>query len=201
MATRHPLQQTHGLVSFNPIVPASEEPAAPGLIRITLRASPVKGVSVSVPVLLPTDVLEGLRAAGFTLFGARAGHVVTARPRARQKVRRIHALLTGASPAHRPLYRDGDPSNLSRDNLGFMTRGGYAWWLVPREDEADPAWNQEGVPLQSPLAITEARQVLPGPRPAYSPSPARLAQRDAEQARWQRDLAAVCRPLDRGSRS
>lgn len=200
MATRHPLQQTHGLVSLNPIVPASEEPAAPGLTRITLRASPVKGVSVSLPVLLPTDVLEGLRAAGFTLFGTRAGHVVTARPRARQKVRRIHALLTGATHTHRPLYRDGDPSNLSRANLGFTTRGGYPWWLVPHEGERDPAWNREGLPLRSPQAISGTREVIPGPRPAYSPSPARLAQRDAEQARWQRDLAAVCRPLDRGSR-
>ena len=199
MATRHSLQQTRGLISFDPIVPASEEPAAPGLTRIMLRASPVKGVSVLLPVLLPTDVLEGLRAAGFTLFGTRAGHVVTARPRARQKVRRIHALLTGATHTHRPLYRDGDPANLSRANLGFMTHGGYLWWLIPQAGENDPSWNREGLPLRSPEAILEAREVIPSPRPAYSPSPARLAQRDAEQARWRRELAAVGRALDKGS--
>jgi hypothetical protein len=196
--TPHPTPpQTLGLVSFKPVLPTTEEPAEANLTRITLQASPVKGVVLPVSVLLPTEAFGGLRAAGFTLFGARAGHVVTARPEAPQKVRRIHTLLTGAGAAHRPLYRDGNPANLSRANLGFMTHSGYPWWLVPRAGENDPSWNREGLPLRSPEAISEAREVISSPRPAYSPSTARLAQRDAEQARWRRDLAAAGRPLTR----
>ena len=196
----HPVPpQTRGLVTFKPVLPTAEEPAAANLTRITLQASPVKGAVLPVSVLLPTEVFEGLRLAGFKLFGARAGHVVTARPQGPQKVRRVHTLLTGAGAAHRPLYRDGDPANLSRANLGFMTHGGYLWWLIPQAGENDPSWNREGLPLRSPEAILEAREVIPSPRPAYSPSPARLAQRDAEQARWRRELAAVGRALDKGS--
>lgn len=175
MPTRHQPPTARRLIAFRPALPIGEEPSPDGInTTLTIPATTALSITMPVPIIIPTGTLASLREEGFTLYGAHAGHVVAARPEARRKVRRVHTLITGAPDSYRPLYRDGDPANLSRANLGFRTSGGgYPWWIVPREGENDPAWNREGLLMRHPQAITAARPVVAPPRPAYTPTPHR----------------------------
>jgi hypothetical protein len=165
-------------------LPIGEEPSPDGInTTLTIPATVHLGITMPVPVILPTDTLAALREDGFLHFGAHAGHIVTTRPEARRKVRRVHPIITGAPDTYRCLYRDGDAANLSRDNLGFLTRGGYPWWLIPRQGENDPAWNVEGQAVRVPVAINRLREVVPSERPPYSPLPPRTP---AERLRGKR---------------
>ena len=155
-------------------------------------------VTMPVPITLPSDTLASLMAEGFTHFGAHAGHVVAARPAEPKKVLRLHCSITGAPEAYRPLYRDGDASNLARENLGFLTKGNYPWWLVPRDGEHDPAWNREGLLMRHPKAITTTRDVILSPPPALTPTPHKTDRRLEQEHWWKPRVKADGRtPLDR----
>jgi hypothetical protein len=158
-------------------------------MTLTVPATVHDGITMPVPIILPADTLAALRGDGFAHFGAHAGHIVTARPEARRKVRRVHPIITGAPDTYRPLYRDGDAADLSRANLGFATPAGYAWWLIPRDGENDPAWNAEGLLMRHPQAITAARPVIVPPRPEFTPTPHRPSGRPEWDEWWKRSQA------------
>lgn len=187
MSTRPQPPPARRLIAFRPALPIGEEPSPDGInTTLTIPATTALGITMPVPIIVPTDTLGALRGDGFTHFGAHAGHIVTARPEARRRVRRVHHIITGAPDTYRCLYRNGDAANLSRTNLGFVTSGGYAWWLIPRDGENDPAWNAEGLLMRHPQAITAARPVVVPPRPAYTPTPHRAVGRPEREEWWKR---------------
>lgn len=183
------------LIAFRPVLPTREEPSPDRInTTLTIPATVHLGITMPVPVILPTDTLAALREEGFLHFGTHAGHIVTARPEARRKVRRVHPIITGAPDTYRCLYRDGNAANLSRANLGFLTGGGYPWWLIPRDGENDPAWNKEGLLMRHPQAITAARPVIAPPRPAYTPTPHMPTGRSGWDGWWKRSPAPSLTP-------
>lgn len=127
------------------------------------------------PVLIAPDDFDLVTAAtGFRLWGVQGRNVVVGEdePRAgRPVVARILAKL-GQGEGLTPAFRDGNPFNLLRSNLGITSRASRkTWWLMLRPGEVDPVYDVRGFPNAVPAAITRHRPLVPEPRPMSCPWP------------------------------
>lgn len=128
------------------------------------------------PVLIAADDFELVTdATGFRLWGVQRGQVVVGDddPRAgRPVVARLLAKLDQRDHGLAAAFRDGNPLNLLRSNLGIMSRAARrTWWLVLRPGEVDAVYDVRGFPNQVPEAITRHRALVPEPRPMSCPWP------------------------------
>lgn len=129
------------------------------------------------PVLIAPDDYDHITATtGFGLWGIQGRHVVVgdADPTAGRPA--VARLLTGiqGKPGLVPAFRDGNPLNLMRSNLGIRSPvSGKTWWLVLRAGETDPAYDTRGFPCRVPAAVLCHRPLSPEPRPIAVPWPRR----------------------------
>lgn len=185
---------TTRLPAFTPQLPVNV--ATEGTVTtLTLRPMIYGLARLDLTVRLNPGTYYFMTEQGYTLFGARAGHVIVAHPDRPRNTGRIHPMLTGAPDTYQCLYRDGDPSNLHLTNIGFRTLGGYDWWMVRDDGEEDPCWNVEGLAMRTPKAISEKRLLHAGPRPEHTPTPHKVPQfRLDEEAELARLRALSKRP-------
>ncbi|MFD2183707.1 hypothetical protein [Rhodoplanes azumiensis] len=145
----------------------------------TLDGSPALLLSVGPagwPVLITPDDFDRVTAAtGFRLWGVQHGNVVVGDddPRAGRPI--VARLLLGFRPTEYglgPAFRDGNPLNLLRRNLGITSRAAErTWWLVLRPGEVDKVYDLRGLSNYVPDAITRHRDLVPEPRPTSCPWP------------------------------
>jgi hypothetical protein len=128
------------------------------------------------PVLIsPEDFDLVTRITGFTRWGIQGDQVVIGDddPRAGRPI--VARVLTKLGPHDRnliPAFRDGNPLNLMRSNLGIMSRAAQrTWWLVLKSGEVDKVYDVRGMPNNIPDAITRHRPLVPERRPMSCPWP------------------------------
>jgi len=112
---------------------------------------------------------------GYHAWGFQRGSVVVgdpARPGGRRSVAKIIAGIGGTQ--NKAVYRDGNPLNLLRENIGLRRAGGV-FWLVPRHGEADPIHFGGAFPNRTPKAILAHRPLV---RPSRDPATAELRPAD-----------------------
>lgn len=145
----------------------------------TLDGNPALLLSVGPagwPVLIGPDDFDRVTAAtGFRLWGVQGRNVVVGDDDPRAGRPAVARLLTKLGPADRglfPAFRDGNPLNLLRPNLGIRsTAADRTWWLVLRPGEVDRVYDVRGFPNEVPAAITRHRPLIPEPRPMSCPWP------------------------------
>lgn len=126
------------------------------------------------PVLIaPDDFALVTETTGYRAWGFQCGQVVVGDPGrsfGRRSVAKIIAGISGTSV--RVVYRDGNPLNLLRENMGLRRNGGV-FWLVLQPGEADPIHFGGAFPTMIPRAIFRHRDVVCPPRdPAQAALPA-----------------------------
>lgn len=105
-------------------------------------------------------------ATGRHTWGVQGRNVVVgdaARSYGRRAVAKIIAGIAGTRM--RPVFRDGNPLNLMRENLGIRGTGG-TFWLELRPGETDPIHFGGAFPNKTPSAIYQHRATLRPPRDA-----------------------------------
>lgn len=174
------MTSTLKLPTFPPQPMTAFERNEDGTVTIHLRPTAYGVAPGNLAIRLDGRTFELLLEHDCLLFGGRAGHLIVAANKNPGSTRRLHHLLTAAPVEYECLYRDGDAANVTVENIGFKTDGGYPYWLVPRDGEPDPHWNAEGRPMRAPEAISKRRPLTLGQRPAYTPTPRPGTRRDAE---------------------
>lgn len=78
----------------------------------------------------------------------------------------VARLLIGNTSNFIIAYRDGNPLNLLKNNLGLRSRAsGKVWWLELRPGEVDPVYDSRGFPNHVPATIAARREIILGDRP------------------------------------
>lgn len=128
------------------------------------------------PVLIsPSDFAMVTETTGYHAWGFQRDSVVVgdpARPGGRRSVAKIIAGINRTQ--NKAVYRDGNPLNLLRENIGLRRAGGV-FWLVPRPGEADPIHFGGAFPNRTPKAILAHRFPV---RPVRNPAAAGLRPAD-----------------------
>jgi len=134
------------------------------------------------PVLIgPGDFAMVTETTGYHAWGFQRGNVVVgdpSRPGGRRSVAKIIASISGTQ--NQAVYRDGNPLNLLRENIGLRRAGGV-FWIVPRPGEPDPIHFGGAIPNRTPQAILAHRPLVRPPR-----DPAMAGLRAADQHWTQR---------------
>lgn len=87
----------------------------------------------------------------------------------------VARLITEAHTGFAVAFRDGNPLNLLRGNLGLRGRAsGKVWWLELLPGEVDPVHDTRGLPNRFPASIAARREIVSDPRPVAVPWPKRL---------------------------
>lgn len=120
------------------------------------------------PVLIaPDDFDHVTTTTGFHLWGIQRRNVVVGDANPMVGRPAVARLLCGFLPTEHsfvPAFRDGNPLNLLRSNLGIRSPGGKVWWLKLRPGEHDPAYTPTGT-FRVPAAILRYRPLVPEPHP------------------------------------
>lgn len=117
------------------------------------------------PVLIaPDDFALVTQTTGHHAWGVQSGNVVVGDPRktyGRRAVVKIVAGLTGRRM--RSVFRDDNPLNLMRENIGVRGQGG-TFWLALGLGETDPIHFGGAFPNRTPAAIMRQRETVRPPR-------------------------------------
>lgn len=82
--------------------------------------------------------------------------------------RAVVKIIAGITDSRmRAVFRDKNPLNLMRENIGIQGRGGV-FWLELQPDEADPIHFARWFPQMTPRAILRHRETVPPPRPGVA---------------------------------
>lgn len=123
------------------------------------------------PVLIsPADFDLVTRTTGHRAWGVQGCNVVVGnadRLDGRPAVVKIIAGIEGSRL--RAVYRDGNPLNLMRDNIGIRGNGGI-FWLELLPNETDPVHYRGAFPNHVPQSIRSHRELMPPPRDAAQAS-------------------------------
>lgn len=148
---------------------------------VTDDGHPALLLSVGAPpqcwpaLISPADFDLVTRTTGNRAWGVQGRNVVVgnlSRSCGRRAVAKIIAGITGSRL--RPVYRDGNPLNLMRDNIGIRGTGG-TFWLQLRPGEVDPMHYSGAFPNRTPLSLSHHRAAV---RPPVDPAQAGLPSRD-----------------------
>jgi len=113
------------------------------------------------PVLISPDDFEMVtQFTGHRAWGIQGRNVVVG-PRDRTYGRRaVVKIIAGLTDSRmRPVFRDGNPLNLMRGNIGMRGTGG-TFWLTLRPEETDPIHFGGAFPNKTPAAIYRHRQTV-----------------------------------------
>jgi len=140
------------------------------------------------PVLIaPEDFSAVQEATGFSLWGIQGRNVVVGDDeptKGRPAVARLLAGIDGDWNLQ-PAFRDGNPLNLLRSNLGIHSRrSAKTWWLELRHGERDSTYNTHGELCRIPQAILRHRAVVPEDRPTAVAWPKRENPVRRSRRRW-----------------
>jgi hypothetical protein len=128
------------------------------------------------PALIsPADFDLVTRTTGHRAWGVQGRNVVVgdlSRSCGRRAVTKIIAGITGTKL--RPVYRDGNPLNLMRSNIGIQGTGGI-FWLELRPGEVDPIHYNGAFPNHTPQSLSHHRTAV---RPPIDPAQSSLASQD-----------------------
>lgn len=128
------------------------------------------------PALIsPADFDLVTRTTGHRAWGVQGRNVVVgdlSRSCGRRAVAKIIAGITGTKL--RPVYRDGNPLNLMRDNIGIQGAGGI-FWLELLPGEVDPIHYNGAFPNHTPQCLSHHRTVA---RPTADPAQVGLPSQD-----------------------
>jgi hypothetical protein len=123
------------------------------------------------PVLInPTDFDLVTHTTGHRAWGVQGRSVVVGdadRLGGHRAVVKIIAGITGSRL--RPAYRDGNPLNLMRENIGIKGHGGI-FWLELRPGEVDPIHFNGAFPNHVPQSLHRHRGAMPPPPDAAQAS-------------------------------
>jgi hypothetical protein len=125
------------------------------------------GAPPHAALISPADFELVTQTTGQQAWGFQRGCVVVGdmdEPFGRRAVYKI-ILGTEDAPHMRPAYRDGNPFNLLRSNLGMqgLNKSGI-YWLELRHGETDPIHFDGAFPNRTPAAIYKHRQTVRRPR-------------------------------------
>lgn len=125
------------------------------------------GTPAHAALISPADFELVTQTTGQQAWGFQWGCVVvgdTDEPFGRRAVYKI-ILGTEDAPHMRPAYRDRNPFNLLRSNLGMRGRDTPGtFWLELRPGEVDPIHFDGGFPNRTPAAIYKHRRTVRPPR-------------------------------------
>ena len=119
-------------------------------------------------LIAPEDFALITSTCGQVAWGVHGGQVVVGDARRSYGRRTVAKIIAGVSGSNIQIaYRDGNPLNLLRDNLGIRRSGGI-FWLVLAPGEADPVHYDGAFANRIPKAILQHRDVV---RPARATTP------------------------------
>lgn len=128
------------------------------------------------PALIsPADFDLVTQTTGYRAWGVQGRNVVAgdlSRSCGRLAVAKIIAGITGTRL--RPVYRDGNPLNLMRGNIGIQGTGGI-FWLELRPGEVDPIHHSGAFPNHTPQSLSLHRSAI---RPPIDPAQSSLPSQD-----------------------
>ncbi len=131
------------------------------------------------PVLIsPADFDLVTHTTGHRAWGVQGRNVVVGDADClggRPAVVKIIAGITGSRL--RPVYRDSNPLNLMRDNIGIQGTGGI-FWLELRAGEVDPIHFNGAFPNHTPQSVQRHREMA---RPSLDPA---QAPRQPQDRHW-----------------
>lgn len=131
------------------------------------------------PVLIsPADFNLVTHTTGHRAWGVQGRNVVVgdaARIGGRPAVVKIIAGIAGSRL--RPVYRDSNPLNLMRDNIGIQGTGGI-FWLELQPGEVDPIHFNGAFPNHTPRSVQCHRETM---RPSRDPA---QASRQPQDSHW-----------------
>jgi hypothetical protein len=119
-------------------------------------------------LIAPEDFALITSTYGQVAWGVHGGRVVVGDPRRSFGRRSVAKIIAGVSGSNvQVAYRDGNPLNLLRDNIGIRRKGGV-FWLVLAPGEADPVHYNGAFSNRIPNAILKHRDIV---RPARATTP------------------------------